>query len=63
MKGPYNREPTQAVASWLAGHAQAMEGGDRTPAPSIENVDSWYLGYDVGTIDRQEEENSSTCTT
>lgn len=60
MKAPDNAEPTVSVASWLAGHAQAIRGGDRTPAPSIEDVASWYLGYDVGTIDRQEEKSRPT---
>lgn len=43
-----------SLASWLAGHAQALGGGERVPAPSIEDTHSWYLGYDVGTRDREE---------
>lgn len=62
MKAPDSTEPTQAVASWLAGHAQAMGGGDRVPAPSIEDVGSWYQGYDVGTRDKEEEDYSPTST-
>lgn len=52
--------PTNAAstASWLAGHAQALGGGERVPAPSIEDTQSWYLGYDVGTRDREEGEDS-----
>lgn len=51
--------PSEALASWLAGHAQAMGGGDRDPAPSIGDTDNWYLGYDVGTRDRQEGDDST----
>lgn len=47
-------QPASSVASWLAGHCQALAGGDRVPAPSVEDIDSWYLGYDVGTRDKQE---------
>jgi hypothetical protein len=58
MKAPDDTEPTVALASWLAGHCQAMGGGNKEPAPSIEDVDNWMLGYDVGTRDRQEGEDS-----
>jgi hypothetical protein len=51
--------PTEALASWLAGHAQALAGGARDPAPSIGDIDSWYLGYDVGTRDREEGDDST----
>ena len=58
---PDDTEPTAAttttssLASWLAGHCQALGGGERVPAPSIEDIDSWMQGYDVGTRDRQEQ--------
>jgi hypothetical protein len=54
------KQPAEAVslASWLAGHCQAMGGGDRVPAPSIEDTDSWMLGYDVGTQDRKGEDST-----
>lgn len=48
-------EPAVALASWLAGHAQAMGGGAKDPATSIGDTDSWMFGYDVGTRDRQED--------
>lgn len=35
-----------------------MGGGTRDPAPSIGDIDSWYLGYDVGIRDRQEGDDS-----
>ena len=40
------------LPSWLAGHCQALMGGPRTPHTSVEDVDSWYIGYDVGTQDK-----------
>ena len=60
--GDHTDQPEQTaspLASWLAGHAQALGGGERVPAPSIEDTDSWYLGYDVGTRDREDGEDSS----
>lgn len=48
-----------STASWLAGHCQAMSGGDRTPAPSIEDVESWLQGYDVGIRDKEEGDDST----
>lgn len=63
---PDDTEPTvtSPLASWLAGHCQALGGGPRVPAPSIEDIDSWMHGYDVGTRDREEGEDSlSTPTT
>jgi hypothetical protein len=52
--------PAEALASWLAGHAQALAGGGRDPAPSIGDIDSWMIGYDVGTRDRQEGDDSAS---
>lgn len=60
MTTPDNEvDPAASLASWLAGHCQAMGGGDRIPAPSIEDIQSWMIGYDVGTRDRQEGESST----
>ncbi len=54
MNASEDTEPTGSTASWLAGHCQALAGGSRDPAPSIGDINSWYLGYDVGTRDREE---------
>lgn len=52
-------EPSEALASWLAGHAQAMGGGGRDPAPTIRDIPNWMLGYDVGIRDREEGDDST----
>lgn len=59
---PDDTEPTapttaSPLASWLAGHCQGMGGGPREPAPTVEDIESWEQGYDVGTRDRQEGED------